>query len=114
MITDVRKEEQNKLDSIFASSGYSLKPLDQGRSQQKWTKGGLANRQATHTCPLCKKVGHTKHTCPDVASGIIPKEEFNRPKYPTGIPKASMIKASANDPNAMLGPDGYVIPKIDS
>jgi hypothetical protein len=36
-----------------------------------------------------------------------------RPKYPTGIPKGAMIRANAGDPGAMLGPDGYVIPKID-
>ncbi len=36
-----------------------------------------------------------------------------RPKYPTGIPKGAMIRANPGDPGAMLGPDGYVIPKID-
>jgi hypothetical protein len=65
-----------------------------------------------YVCQHCKTPGHLKHLCPDVAAGLIPKEE-NRPKYPSGIPRNRMTKANAGDPGAMLGPEGYVIQLID-
>ncbi len=65
-----------------------------------------------YICPYCKKPGHFKYACPEVAAGLVTKED-TRPRYPTGIPRSFMIRANAGDPGAMLGPEGHVIPKLD-
>ncbi len=87
-----------------------------------------------YICVTCKKPGHLRSQCPELANVSMnkfsskhantKKKQFFccckgnivhdvRPKYPTGIPKGAMVRANAGDPGAMLGPDGYVIPKID-
>ena len=91
----------------------SQKPFEPPKQPlQQIVKGQLRPIPPNYVCTYCKIPGHLKQACPDVAAGLIPKDE-NRPKYPTGIPKSNMIKAAASDPGAMLGPEGYVVHKID-
>ena len=65
-----------------------------------------------YICQHCKKPGHFKQLCPEVAAGLITKDD-NRQRYPTGIPRSFLINANAGEPGAMLGPHGHVIQKLD-
>ena len=125
---DPRMDERAKLESILQttmnasvggynklpgtdSSGGSVVPGPNRFSGNMWVPRMQARPlPLNYRCVICKKQGHPKNMCPE--AGTLPKPE-ERPKFPSGIPKAKMRPAGPDDKFAMLGPDGYVVPEIE-
>ncbi|CAF0899337.1 unnamed protein product [Brachionus calyciflorus] len=117
-------DEKAKLESILMSSmskTLSDTSLQASRflGMKQWLKPPVQIYQNQiqprpiapgYLCNLCRKPGHLRQFCPE--AGTLPKPE-ERPKFPSGIPKANLRPAQAGDKFAKLGPEGYVVTDME-